>query len=88
LQGNGDARSSQCIEDNYRVKAASSKHRTSTNTSNSGEIIGLPYITLQGNYTKCNSSYMQSSETNTIPKLCEHTINTITKEIHDVPVGT
>jgi len=88
LQGKGDARSSQCIEDNYRVKAASSKHRTSTNTSNSGEIIGLPYITLQGNYTKCNSSYMQSSETNTIPKLCEHTINTITKEIHDVPVGT
>lgn len=87
-RGRGDARSSWCIENNYRVQLASSIHRTSTNTSNSGEIIGLKFITLQGNYIKCNSSYMQSSETNTIPKLHEHTTNTITKEIHDAPVGT
>jgi hypothetical protein len=37
-------------------------------------------ITLQGKYIKCNSSCMQSSETNTIEKLCEHTTNTNTKK--------
>jgi hypothetical protein len=71
----GDARSSWCITNNYRVQLGSSKHRTSTNTSNTEEIIGLHVSPCRGTTSNAMAALRSQPKQTWSRNYVEHTTN-------------